>query len=246
MWWAGGKAVQAYLGSRRLMCQGRDLPPLDREVASLDLGLDLLLAHLGAAARTECGVSLFSSGSQCRPFMMEPIDGLRGHAELMAIASSVAPARVDLVAPCVAWLAASSGRDVPSLAVAMSQPWVNALQDRFASAGHRLVSLRPWWALALKATLSKLPKGQRALAVVDCDSVTVLAGNGKAFTGATAHAPVLDAAVAASVVARAAFTLGIDASNFATVMWNDRLVAADARPLACPFGEKATLHHAPD
>jgi len=61
--------------------------------------------------------------------------------------------------------------------------------------------VRPWWAELLRSVLRRDPRAPM-VAVHDCDSLTVLAGQGEAIDLATTLTPMADAEAADAALAR--------------------------------------------
>jgi hypothetical protein len=96
------------------------------------------------------GVRYWLSSSLCRPFVMQPVAGLKSWKEAQALADGLAPAETALVADCEVRL-----EEWPGVCTVLALAVERITLDRLHSAAeaHGLVvgSIRPWWTRAVRA-----------------------------------------------------------------------------------------------
>ena len=226
MWWVGSRPHDVYLGTRGFAVRAGDGEPVWQETDGLQAGLDAFVAWLGQAQR-KAKLRLWLSGGLCRPFVMQAVPGVSGEAEWQRVAVAMAPAQTGLSGPCVVWLSKSAQSEAARVAVAVEQQVLQRLQALVEDAGtrHRLVSMRPWWSEVLRVALLR-DATSPALAVQDCDALTVLAGTGVGFDTATTLSPIADRGSADAALARWLLTADVAADRMLRVRLSPDLVQA--------------------
>jgi len=193
VWWDRA-ALDVYLGTRRVAAWGPGREIVSHAVEGFSPALEAVTALLDATSRGQ-HVRVWLSGGLCRAFLLEPVEGVPGHADRLRVAASMAPRLTGLSGPCHVWLD-RAGHDDAAVGVAMEEATLGALVESIRSRSCRLSSVRPWWSEPLRVQAKA-----GALIVGDCDSVTTLAGEGRRFACASTLAPLADdAAVAAAVM----------------------------------------------
>lgn len=220
MWWVGSSPLDVYLGTRyAAICRGTERLWASG-IGGLDDGLGRLRAQLAANTKPH-RLRVWVSGGLCRPFLLPAVEGLRGAGEAQQIARAMAPKATGLTPPCEVWVEPRSGSGA-QVAVAIARPVVDAVLALSTGRGRRVVSVRPWWSEVLRAaTASGEPP--TAVSVRDCDSVTILLGQGDTFEAAATVAPVLDDDSARAAFARATMSSDLEvAKTFAVSLRLDR------------------------
>lgn len=209
MWLAGAKVCDLYLGTRLVaLCQGQHL--IARQpVSDAEAGLALAARWLSAQAPRAI-LRIWLSGSLCRPFVVESVQGLRGQDEIHKIMQAQAQRVLGRHEPCRVWLerAPQQGQRI---AVAAAEPWLGQIEQTMRR--WPVKSIAPWWADVLrdhavdsKANVSTCKRtGMQVLAVHDCDSLTILVGGGQGFALVRTVAPIGDA-IGDAVSARSALS----------------------------------------
>ena len=211
MWWAGSKAHDVYLGTRAVaVCLGDEVVLGPKAVEGLPAGLAVLSSWL-AEAGSRCRLRVWLSGGLCRPFIAPAVPGVKTRAEVRQVAESIAAQRTGLTGECHVWLDHGKLHEA-CVAVAVHRASLQQLQDCVGPKPyqHRIISIRPWWSEVLRTQLrrhAEIP----AMAVQDCDSLTVLAGAGQSFEMATTLAPVTDCETADAALARILLSAGVEA-----------------------------------
>ena len=186
--YVGSRCVALFDAQSRLWAQAVD---------GVDAALAALRERLQQNERP-LRLRVWLSGGLCRPFVMPPVPGVKGRSELQRVAAAMAPQSCGFSGECSAWV--DDGRNgAPRLAVGLQQSTLQALLEAIGT--HRAVSVRPWWAELLRAAVAReaaLP----ALAVQDCDSLTVLTGNGDGFATAATLSPIVEREAADAALAR--------------------------------------------
>lgn len=201
MWWAGSRAVDLYLGTRAIAACRGDASLFAHFVGGPDQARTVLDASLRELPR-RTSLRVWLSGGLCRPFLLQPVAGIRGAAEWQRVAEALGPTQTGLSQACDLWVETrprSDGR----IAAAVPRDVLLGLQQSVEQADRRLriSSIAPWWAEVLRAALKREPQVS-AVAVHDCDSLVLLSGQGDAFDSATALTPVLNADTAGAALAR--------------------------------------------
>jgi hypothetical protein len=212
VWWAGSKAHDVYLGTRAFAASRPGEPLHWQDVDGLSGSLDAFKAWLTQAPPRQ-RLRVWLSGGLCRPFLLPQTAGVQGEAEWQRVAGAMAPAHTGLNQPCAVWL--SKGKHVAGarVAVAVEQPLLQQLQELVPTAGrHRLLSIAPWWSEVLRVAV-KRDAALPALAVQDCDALTVLAGADSGFTAATVLTPIADAQAARAALTRWSLTADVDSER---------------------------------
>lgn len=209
MWWAGSKPFDVYLGTRAVAACGGKEVLLFEETLSLEAGLGALSAWC-ASAPTRSAVRVWLSGGLCRPFLVPPVAGVKSHDERWRVAASMAAERTGLIGELDVWLD-EARHDIATLAVALDQSFLPHLQSALVANSKRrlrLASLRPWWADVLRAHA-----GAQAVAVKDCDSLTLLMGADQGFELATTVSPVLDEESGRAALSRLLLSSEVDVQS---------------------------------
>jgi hypothetical protein len=149
---------------------------------------------------------IWLSGGLCRPFMLPRIAGSSA-AELEKIAVSLVPEQIGWFEPVTVRvdMQRNSGQAV---AVAVKSRTLDELRQALGTPRREPVSIQPWWAEVLRISTAKHPHAQ-CLAVQDCDSVCVIAGEGPFTRSASVVTPIEDRTAAEAAIARLRFTQGI-------------------------------------
>lgn len=199
MWWAGAEATDVYLSSRCIaVFEGQERVCLQR-LGDGDTPAPAFedWAH---NAKRRLRIRVWVSGGICRAFLVPAADQLKNRAEALKVAEAMAPDSTGLASGCSVWLDSDQGAK-GVVAAAIDQGTLTGVLEVTRLAGLRLLSLRPWWAELLRAAVAQASDIQ-SVAVHDCDSVTVLAGQGDRLEFATTHAPVGDRATAEATIRR--------------------------------------------
>jgi hypothetical protein len=131
--------------------------------------------------------TVWLSGALARPFLVEPVAGLKSFEEAQAVATSAAAAATGLEGPCAVQLEGMPTHQ-PTLATAVGQALVDQLLAALKQHGTGLVSLRPWWCRAMNHQLQRIP--DTALICVNEPGVaTLLGASGTVPTVATTLVP---------------------------------------------------------
>lgn len=188
-----------YIGTRAVACSAGGGAGWHAQADGLDDALAQLGTRLGAGfgitrRLLRPAVRLWLSGGLCRPCLLQPPVGLSGEAEFDHFARAMAPAAAGLIGPCRVWcdatLAPEAGPPAARLVIAVSQPVLDRCLAVMSGARVRPVSVMPWWAGVLNASLRSAQAAKvELLGVRDCDSLTVLAGTAGVFAQASTLGP---------------------------------------------------------
>jgi hypothetical protein len=199
--WVGSKPHDVYIGTRAFAaCRGDEVLAAET-VDGVDASLEALTAWLKDAAPKR--MNLWLSGTLCRPMLLKPVEGLKTHAEWLRVAESMVALQTGLAEPCEVWVERRAPGAAPMAAAISKAMLARLLEVAGRSTSRcRVVRIGPWWAEPLRASLgaSRAPK---ALAVRDCDSLTLLTGQAQEFESVALYAPVSDEAAAQSALSRA-------------------------------------------
>jgi hypothetical protein len=199
VWWAGPEATDIYLGTRCLaVFEGQERVFL-QSLAEGELPSTAFDQWIRGAKR-RARIRVWVSGGLCRAFLVASAPQLKSRDELVKVAQAMAPASTGLSEGCRVWVDGEGG-PAGTVATAMDRVALEAIVSGAKAGGLRVLSIRPWWAELLRAALVENP-ALRSLAVRDCDSVTVLAGEGSRIEQATTQAPILDQAAGAAAIRR--------------------------------------------
>jgi hypothetical protein len=149
-------------------------------------------------------VNVWLSGALARPFVVEPVDGLRSTAEARAFAQAAAPAATGLAAPCAVQLEAMPVRRAV-IATAVERCVLDALLGALRQRKVVARSIRPAWASAVKDRLRQQPQAQM-VCFIEPSGATLLAGEGPSLAMTVAHA---DAAQVNALMRRVCVGQGI-------------------------------------
>jgi hypothetical protein len=132
----------------------------------------------------------------------------------------MAPAATGLQGACDVWVEEPRRAGTP-VAVAVASDALTALRA-MSVRGARVVSVQPWWSEVLRAAVARQPRPV-AMSIQDCDSVTILLGEGDDFEVMSTVAPVQDAESARMAFARAALSSSVEVREaFNVVLRLDR------------------------
>jgi hypothetical protein len=158
----------------------------DGEVLRFDdgLGLDAALSRCLVEVKRRRrwfdrrSVRIWLSGALARPFVLEPVEGLRSVAEATALAQAAAASAAGLNEVCAVALE-SLPVGQPALVTAVEQRVLDALLATLKR--HRMTaqSVRPWWARVLEKRLRTSPQPQ-LVCIAEGRVATLLAGEGPA------------------------------------------------------------------
>lgn len=204
----GGEQVDAYVASDGI-CVWRAGHPLSHGRAGAGLPrLDRALEAAGLTRRrwpTRVGVRVWLSGALAKPFLLRHVAGLKSRPEATAVAAARAAQEDGWAGEVDVWLD-SLPTQRPALAVAVRSELVHALQRDAGRVAARVVSLRPWWTLALEAEREKLADID-AIAVEDSDSLVFLASDSESWHEAVTYEPRPAGAQAEAAVQRLVLAL---------------------------------------
>lgn len=208
MWLAGSK-VDVYVGTLAVALDDGGDRILAFEVGSFAAALEQLRVWCQErAVRTRLRVWL--SGGLARPFVLPQVVGVKGTVEVRQIAHSLVEQSTGLAGECAVWVDAK----LP-IAIAVQDATLELLTAACVDAPrpHKIVSIRPWWSGVLRWVLNQDSRSA-ALAVQDCDSLTVLAGRDEGFEVATTLSPVTDTETADAALVRQVLATGIADSEW--------------------------------
>lgn len=217
MWWAGSEAAQVYLGPASVGVwspASSDAGVQWRSAASAQegwaQGIELLLQLEPRPRRRR--VAVWLSGTLARPFIFEPVQGLRRWSEALQVAAGLAPEATGLDGPCEVWLDGwAPGK--PCIAIAIDGGLRDAIESLARSRNVRLTALRPWWVAALNEAVRKEAVTMRLLAVEEPDALTVLCGADAGSTAAASYAPRPDPAQTDALLTRALLAANVSAAD---------------------------------
>lgn len=198
MWWVGSKGADVYLGTRAFAVCKREEAVLVQPTEDLAQSLARLAAWLPQSGTR--AARLWLSGGLCRPMLLQPVEGIAGDEEWRRVAQSMVGMQTGWTAPSEVWVERAAA-GTPRIAVAVQQALLAQLQELAGAHRLRWSHIGPWWGDGLRAAL-QMPQRGRVLAVRDCDSLTLLGGDGAQFDLATTYAPVVDADAADAALSR--------------------------------------------
>lgn len=180
MSWVGSEVADLYLGSGAvaLARPGQAVQWAEHDDAAGSLRASF--QELAGSKRHRWfrpTVRMWLSAALARPFLLQPLGGLKGRSESEAMAEATAPEATGFDEPCAVWLAAVP-RQQPTVAVAMPVALRQASADMASELGVKLHSLRPWWSRALDEHLQSAPDAAEPFAASDTDGLILLASAG--------------------------------------------------------------------
>ena len=206
MSWAGSEPSQIYLGQTQV---GVWSPAwTDDGVQWLSTGSAQegwaqgveLLRHEGQPRRQR--VAVWLSGALVRPFVFEPVQGLRRWSEALQVAAGLAPEATGLDGPCEVWLDDwMPGKSC--IAIAIDRGLREAIESTAKSERIRLTAIRPWWVAALNEAVKSQAPARGFLAIEELDALTVLSGGAGVFTSAACYSPRPDPTQMEALLTRA-------------------------------------------
>lgn len=187
MWSAGSETVDVYLASGRVGISDASESPAWTlfQVPVDDPGL--LAGEVASAAHGRRKVRLWLSGELARPFLFGPVAGLRRWAEVERVLEAAAPDATGLDGPCKVWIDGDPTRQA-CVAVAVPAALVEALAAARREKRLAVVSVRPWWSVALNAVLASEPSAELVM-IDDHDALTVLQGGSGRYVAAATGWP---------------------------------------------------------
>ena len=218
MWLVGSSKSQAkrfdvYLGTHAWAVCQEDQVVIAQDHFVAGQALTTFEAWLRQApARSR--LSVYLSGALCRPFMTTAIPTLSTEESARAL-QSLAGRKTGLPGPFEVWRSSTIGSS-PVLAAAIETATLELIRNAVTGAGkkHRLVSLRPLWALWLELACEGNNTPASA-ALVDCDSLTVLVGADDAVENVVTLAPMDNANVAREALTRMQLSADLDLAQTA-------------------------------
>jgi hypothetical protein len=215
VWWVGGKPVDLYVGSRRVLVPDDTGQARVIETGSFDESLQVLERDLRMPSQRG-RVQVWLSGGLCRPFVVPAVPGAKALAERLKIAQALATVDTGLIEPQV-WLEDRASRDgcvASCVERLVLQRITTVIKVKVRQA--RILRIAPWWAEVLRF-VRRERRATRALVVHDCDAATVLASTQGEFAVATALSPIVDVQAADDAAARLLLPLDIDPADVARV-----------------------------
>lgn len=193
MWSVGSEPAKVYLGLGTVgVWVPGTLPDETRweSVTSPNEGWLRALALLSELEPKPRGrrVALSLSGALARPFMFEPVQGLRRWSEAVQIAAGLAPEATGLDGICEIWMDDWSPQR-PCLAIAFDKGLRADIERTAKEQGVGLRSLQPWWTCALNEAVRSSSKDLRLLAVEEPDAMTLICGSDGQFRSVASFAP---------------------------------------------------------
>jgi hypothetical protein len=177
-------------------------------VDDVEASMRALSAWLATAEPQRLNVWL--SAGLCRPMLMAPVDGLKTHAEWLRVAEAMVSAQTGLSEPCEVWVERRSDSAGRRMAAAVPKAFLAQLQHAVAhtKTRARISRIAPWWSEPLRAS-ADTPGAPEALAVRDCDSLTLLAGRDREIESVALYTPMREEAVAQSTLSRALMNIDV-------------------------------------
>jgi hypothetical protein len=167
------------------------------------------------------------SAALARPFVMTQVAGLKGMQEAQAMATEMAKGATGLETDCAVWLSQTPAVG-SALCVAMSRSLQQEILASVKATRISLLSLRPWWALALDEILTA-QAGTELFAAQDSDAVAVLVAKDGTWLSADTYAPKPEAQQLEALVTRRLFASTVSADKACRVRLNE-LSAANKQP----------------
>lgn len=217
MWWAGSEPLQMYLGQATVAVWAPAVASagvqwLSTETVQEGCARGMELLNTGERRPRRDRLAVWLSGTLARPFIFEPVQGLRKWSEAQAIAASLAPEVTGLQGPCDVWLDDwSPGKSC--IAIAHDRSVRELLESSARANGVRLTALCPWWVKALNEARRKDATSTRILAVEEIEALTILSGGHARFEAAASYVPRPNEDQTKALVTRAllnAYALGSD------------------------------------
>jgi hypothetical protein len=202
VWSAASRTTDVYLGSRSVAFVDAQGAPRWHETQGVLQGLELLEAAVREKlVRPRC--RLWLSGALARPFMLEPVTGLRNRVEVHQAAEGVAPEATGLEGPCEVWIEDAFPRR-KAIAVAIERSTLELIDTAVRrKSGLRVVSIKPWWQLGLNRLLGdETGRNARVLLVEEPEALTLVAGEAGVFQEAATCWPVPEVGQARAWVRR--------------------------------------------
>lgn len=205
MLWAPSKRRAAYISQRVVGVADAAGEWLWGDVGGWIDGLQRVMEILEKDGSQAKKVDLWLSGSLARPFIVEPVPGLKSRDERILVAERTAADLVGFSGPCEVWLQEPAS---PGLAVAVEQELLSKLRLAEAASNVRFASIRPWWSHALRDVMETAPSSE-ALLTYEPDSWTLLSGSHGTFQCAETVAPAPAEEDGAEWLRRTAFAAAI-------------------------------------
>lgn len=216
MLWAGSEPSQIYLGQTRVGVwstasadAGVRWLPVGSAQEGWARGIELLRQD-GQPKRQR--VKVWLSGALARPFVFEPVQGLRRWSEALQVAAGLAPDATGLGGPCEVWL----DDWAPSrscIAVAVDRGLRELIESSARTEKLRLTAIRPWWTEALREVIRAEAWTTGLLAVEEVDALTVLSGDGGVLAAASCYSPRPDSAQTEALLTRALMAANVMSAN---------------------------------
>ena len=233
MWWVGSRPRDLYLGTGAVhIGDGRDVV-LSGRVDGWEEGLAAALDFLSATPDRR-RVRVWLSGRLCRPCLLPAIRALSDNEEKMKVAAALAGESTGMGGEVHVWMEASGRARTPLVVAADKHVLARLGEDAL---GRPMASIRPWWSEVLNYSLTQ-PNIPMAVAVRDCDSLTVLAGRESDFLFASTYFPPSGRDAAESAFVRA--MLSADVPPGPRRIWGLSSAAVEA-PADCALG--ALMEH---
>ena len=242
MWWAGSEPSQMYLGQTSVAVWAPAIARAEVQWLSTETvhegcarGMELLNAGERRPRRHRLAVWL--SGTLARPFIFEPVRGLRKWSEAQAIAAGLAPEVTGLQGPCNVWLDDwSPGKSC--IAIAHDRSVSDLLESSVRANRVWLTAVCPWWVKALNEARQTDATSTRILAVEELEALTILSGGNARFEAAASYVPRPNAGQTKALVTRAllnANALGSDGVRASMHRGNEFSEARNTRFSSAPF-----------
>lgn len=216
MSWAGSEPSQVYLGRTQVGVWSPAWTGVGAQWLSTGSaqegwaqGIELL-RHEGQPRRQR--VAVWLSGALARPFVFEPVRGLRRWSEALQVAAGLAPEATGLEGPCEVWLDDwMPGKSC--IAIAIDRGLRETIESTARSERLRLTAIRPWWAAALNEAMKSQTPARGLLAIEELDALTVLSGGEGVFTSAACYSPRPDPTQTEALLTRALMAANVAASD---------------------------------
>ena len=216
MLWAGSEPSQIYLGQTRVGVWSTSSPDVGVQWLSAESAQDgwargiERLRQDGQPKRQR--VKVWLSGALARPFVFEPVQGLRRWSEALQVAAGLAPDATGLEGPCEVWLDDwAPGKSC--IAVAVDRGLRELIESSAKTEKLRLTAIRPWWAEALREVVRAEASTTGLLAVEEVDALTVLSGDGGVLAAASCYSPRPDSTQTEALLTRALMAANVMSAN---------------------------------
>lgn len=215
----GSRTLDVYVAEGHAgLSQGREVllwQPCHDLLSGIEMALEAAINIPDRRRIGRVAVNFWLSGKLARPFMLEPVQGIKRWQEVMTMATACAAQATGLEGSCIVDVNEWTGSR-PAIATAVQERIRDSVHELAAERRLHVRAIRPWWQAAANESGGRMAS-IRLSALTDTESSVILESDGERFCVAALYVPALDEQQADNLLRRLAFSSNQDGAALASI-----------------------------